>query len=134
VTAAHPDFSGTYRANLEASKFLGAKPLALDVAIEHRDPKLIQSIISTTAAGEERMVYTFTTDGADSVNTIRGTDAHTRAHWEGSELVIESWMNAGGREFRFRDFWSLSEDGKTLTMAHRDDDLAGQISVLERIR
>jgi hypothetical protein len=33
----------------------------------------------------------------------------------------------------FRDYWSLSDDGATLTMAHRDDDLAGQTTVLKRL-
>jgi hypothetical protein len=35
-------------------------------------------------------------------------------------------------EHRVKDHWSLSDDGRTLTMAHRDDDLAGQVAVLER--
>jgi hypothetical protein len=42
-------------------------------------------------------------------------------------------MNTGGREFYFKDHWSLSDNGRTLTMAHRDDDLAGQISILEKM-
>ena len=52
------------------------------------------------------------------------------SQWDGQELVIESRMNARGREFYFKDHWSLSDNGRTLTMAHRDDDLAGQVSVL----
>jgi len=41
-------------------------------------------------------------------------------------------MQTSSREVYFQDHWSLSHDGRTLTMAHRDDDLAGQISVLEK--
>jgi hypothetical protein len=41
-------------------------------------------------------------------------------------------MKAPDREFKFKDYWSLSSDGRMLTMAHRNDDLAGQISVLEK--
>jgi len=37
--------------------------------------------------------------------------------------------NAPDRELHFKNHWSLSDDGQTLTMAHRDDDLAGQIAV-----
>jgi hypothetical protein len=47
-------------------------------------------------------------------------------------LVIESAMKVADREVRLRDHWSLSADGQTLTMAHPDDDLAGQTSVLEK--
>jgi hypothetical protein len=56
----------------------------------------------------------------------------TRAWWEGAEIVIESRMKTPARDAYFKDHWSLSDDGRTLTMAHRDDDLAGQTSVLER--
>jgi hypothetical protein len=48
--------------------------------------------------------------------------------------LIESWMNVGGRDVHFRDYWFLSSDGRTLTMEHRDDDLRGQITLFERVR
>jgi hypothetical protein len=48
--------------------------------------------------------------------------------------VIESWISVGGRNCHFRDHWSLSPGGQILTMEHRDDDLAGQMTVLEKIR
>jgi hypothetical protein len=35
-------------------------------------------------------------------------------------------------EHRVKSLWSLSDDGRTLTMAHREDDLVGQMSVLEK--
>ena len=61
-------------------------------------------------------------------------EGRLRASWQRDELRIESYMRAGDREFQFRDFWSLSADGLTLKMEHRDDDLAGQVSILERVR
>jgi len=51
---------------------------------------------------------------------------------DGEELVIESSMKTPDRTFHFKDHWSLSDAGRTLTMAHPDDDLAGQVSVLEK--
>ncbi len=58
---------------------------------------------------------------------IRGT-----AEWQGDELVIESRMQFGTKEIHFCDYWSLSADGQTLTMEHRNGDLTGQITILER--
>jgi len=46
---------------------------------------------------------------------------------------IESLLKVADRELHFRDHWSLSGDKKILTMAHPDDDLAGQISILESV-
>jgi hypothetical protein len=61
-------------------------------------------------------------------NSIRGS-----ARWEGDELIIESWIRLGTREMHFCDCWSLSSDGRTLTMEHRNDDLAGQLTILDRV-
>jgi hypothetical protein len=58
--------------------------------------------------------------------------ARTHARWDGTELVIESWLETPDRRLHLKDHWSLSADGQTLTMAHRDDDLAGQIVVNEK--
>jgi hypothetical protein len=100
--------------------------------IEHREPRLIQEIHFTNAGStEQRMTFTYETD-AETTNAVGEATARTHARWEGTELVIESRMKTPGREFHFKDHWSLADDGRTLTMAHRDDDLAGQISVLEK--
>jgi hypothetical protein len=127
-----PDFSGVWEMNLEKSVLRGPPPKRILTIIEHQEPRLIQQLLVTNADGEEqRMTFSFRTD-AETSNVIGSASAQTQARWEGAELVIESRMKTPGRNAYFKDHWSLSEDGQTLTMAHRDDDLAGQISVLER--
>jgi hypothetical protein len=78
------------------------------------------------------VVFKCVTTGDEITNSMRGALVRSRSRWEGAELVIESWMNLGGRESYFRDHWSLSPDGLVLTMEHRNDDLSGQMTVLER--
>jgi len=118
--------------NLERSVLRGPAPKRVLVKIEHREPQLIQQIHFTNSAGtDERLTFNYEI-GAKTTNLVRGATVRTRACWEGTELVIESWMKTPARELHFKDHWSLSEDGRTLTMAHRDDDLAGQISVFEK--
>ena len=126
------DFSGSWRVNLQKSKFLGPQPDHIVVEIKHVEPRLEQSMIVTTAAGEERLDCVVTIGGEESANVIRGADWRTKAYWEGGELILESLVNAQAREFRFRDCWSISPEG-TLVMEHRDDDLAGQRAVLDRV-
>ena len=49
-------------------------------------------------------------------------------------MIIEGVVRTPGEnDLRFSDHWSLSDNRATLTMSHPDDDLAGQISVLERV-
>jgi hypothetical protein len=110
----------------------GPAPKQILMKIEHREPALIQQILFTNSDGtEQRMKFTYET-GAETANSIGGATARTHAQWEGTELVIESRMKMLDHEVYFKDHWSLSDNGRTLTMAHRDDDLAGLISVHEK--
>jgi len=131
-TKSRPDFTGLWEMNFERSILRGAAPKRILMKIEHREPRLIQQILLTNAGGtEQRMTFTYETD-AETTNSVGEATARTHARWEGMELVIESWMKTPSREVHLKDHWSLSADGRTLTMAHRDDDLAVQISVLEK--
>jgi hypothetical protein len=128
-----PNFTGIWKLNSEKSTIRGPQPKQILMNIEHRDPTLIQQVLLTDASGaEQRQIFTCRI-GVDTKNSVSGIELRSSAQWNAQELAIESRMNARGREFYFKDHWSLSEDGRTLTMAHRDDDLAGQISVLEKM-
>ncbi|HUB81738.1 MAG TPA: hypothetical protein VMB03_23225 [Bryobacteraceae bacterium] len=101
--------------------------------IEHREPHLNQEILVAQADGnEQHLIFNYNTTGDETTNRIGGKTARTRALWDGNELVIESWLEILDRQLHFKDHWSLSDDGETLTMAHRDDDLAGQIVVHDK--
>jgi len=128
-----PDFSGVWQLNLEKSTFRGSPPREIVSTIQHREPILTQTTRVVAADGGERQwTFTFDTSGSDSTNTTAAGDVQSRAHWNGSELVIDSVLRTPGRTFHFTDHWSLSHDGRTLTMAHPDDDLAGQVAILEK--
>ncbi len=130
-----PNFSGTWKANLEMSKLVGSLPAAMVVKIEHADPELVEEIVTTKADGtEDRVVFRCLTNGDEVTNSIHGAQFRSRSDWMQGVLVIESWISVGGRNCHFRDHWLLSPDGQVLNMVHRDDDLAGQITVLDKIR
>jgi hypothetical protein len=127
-----PNFTGIWKMNCEKSTMRGPVPKQILMKIEHREPALIQQILLTDAKGMEHR-RTFTCQiGAETPSSIGGATLRSRARWQGTELVIESRMTTPDRESYFKDHWSLSNGGETLTMAHRDDDLAGQVSVLEK--
>jgi hypothetical protein len=127
------NFTGSWKANLAKSKFLSPPPKGFVVQIQHSENRLREEIIVFKHGGlEERVVFTCSTDGDDGHSTLNGQTIRGKASWVGNELVIESWMQFGDRELHFRDCWSLTENGRTLVMEHRDDALTGQITVLER--
>lgn len=127
-----PNFSGIWELNPKASSLRSSAPRNLVVSIDHREPHLMEEVVFVDATGVERRQVFKCEIGAESVNSVEGNTLRTRARWNGAELVLESWTKGPDRESHFQDHWSLSRDGQRLTMAHRNDDLAGQISVLEK--
>jgi hypothetical protein len=127
------NLTGVWNANLTNSRILGPTPRAITVTIAHSDPELQEEIVVTKLDGsEERIVFKCSTNGEPGKNLLNGRAVHGSAKWVGEELVIESRMQSGPREMHFCDYWSLSPNGQTLSMEHRNDDLAGQKTVLER--
>jgi hypothetical protein len=124
-----PNFSGVWRLSIVESVMKGDVPHELLMKIAHSEPEIRQQVLSVGKSGEQSAVFVFTI-GADSANTVQGMPMTVRARWNNDELVIESRVT--GRDMRFEDHWSLSSDGATLTMAHHDDPLAGQIAAFER--
>jgi hypothetical protein len=128
-----PNFTGTWKANLERSKLLGPIPRALLVKINHAELELnVEMLITKPDGSEDRLLFKGLTTGEEVINSVHGVEVRSRCRWKGMELLIESWMKLGERQGNFRDYWSASSDGRKLTMEHRDDDLAGQITLLEK--
>jgi hypothetical protein len=102
------------------------------VKLDHHKSRLVEDILLVNVDGKEHRLSMEYEIGGETTNSINGAAARSRVRWEGAELILETWLKTGDRETDFRDHWSLSDDGQSLTMEHRDDALAGQIAVLER--
>jgi hypothetical protein len=127
------NFSGTWNADLSKCRFLQQPPIAITIKIEHSDPELQEEIVVTKEDGsKERVLFQCRTTGEQGRSLIDGRTVRGTATWQGDELVIESWIQFGARELHFSDYWFLSPEGRSLFMEHRNDDLAGQLTVLER--
>jgi hypothetical protein len=127
------NFTGSWKANLAKSKFLSPPPKGVVVQIERSENRLREEIVVFKHDGrEERAVFTCSLDREDGHSALNDQPIRGKACWADNELVIESWMQFGDRKLHFRDCWSLTENGRTLVMEHRDDALAGQLTVLER--
>jgi hypothetical protein len=128
------DFTGLWQTDLSHSKLLGPQPKAMTMEIAHSEPDLQQTIAVTKEDGiEERIAFHCQTNGEPGKCRFNGAEVRGTARWQRDELVIELWVEQGGREIYLCDCWSLSADGQTLTMEHRNDALAGQVAVLRRV-
>jgi hypothetical protein len=94
--------------------------------------RVVMTIV-TAGSPAARMTFEVSATGEATVNTVLGAEWISRSRWVGRELLIESDVSHAGRRMHFCDYWSISDDGQRLTMEHRGDDLAGQITAFDRI-
>jgi hypothetical protein len=98
--------------------------------IAHGEDVLTQEVVITHQNGEQNhQAVSFSMTDPESTTELRGVPLKVRVQWNGPEMVIESTYSGNV----FRDYWSLSDNGQVLTMEHRDDAIAGQVMVLERV-
>jgi hypothetical protein len=126
------DFTGVWKLNPKKSVIPGRGVEQMLVKLEHHQSTLIQHILLADEGGEEQRLSLTYEIGAETSNAINGAAARTLARWQGTELVIETRVESANREIYLEDHWSLSSEGSTLTMEHRNDALAGQVAVFER--
>jgi len=117
--SAKPNFTGEWKMNAAKSRFA---PLpSPDRLVRKIGQNGSQLKIKTTQFGQQREIVTelsYTTDGAQCKNVIRGQEFTGTASWDGDTLVVESKREAQGMEIVQRESWTLSPDGQTLTIAN----------------
>jgi hypothetical protein len=115
---AKPNFTGDWKLNPSRSEFgQMPAPSSMTMKIAHDDPKMTNHMKSVSDMGEFEADSKYTTDGKDCVNEIFNSQFKSVLKWEGDALLIESKGSFGDNEFSMSDKWTLSEDGKTLTIA-----------------
>jgi hypothetical protein len=114
LAQAAPNFTGVWKLNLAKSEFGPApQPEVLTRTVNHNDPMLQISTYTKGARGEATSELKYTTDGKPAEN--KGSKGS--AKWDGNKLVVDSSRDIQGSELKQHDVWSLSPDGKTLTVA-----------------
>ena len=66
--------------------------------------------------GEVTAELKYSTDGKETTNSIRGNEIKSTAKWEGDDLAVAGKGSFQGADITLNDRWSLSADGKTLTI------------------
>lgn len=115
---AKPNFTGEWKLNASKSEF-GPMPAPASRVdkIKHADPDLAVSTTASGPQGEATFDLKYTTDGKECTNELRGNPTKSTAAWDGDALVINTKANFQGNDITLTDKWTLSEDGKTLTVA-----------------
>lgn len=107
------NLTGVWKLNLSKSDYGPVpQPEMMTRTINHNDPSLQISTFQKGAQGEVTTELKYTTDGKEVEN--RGSKGS--AKWDGDKLVIDSTRQMQGSDIKFHEVWSLSEDGKTMTI------------------
>jgi hypothetical protein len=115
-----PEFSGTWVMNVHGSELAGERPPMSKVQrVEHQGTELVVTIDEISERGTVHGVARYTTDGQDAVNDVLGFPMTSSVGWEGSVMIMRTWGRFGNADIMLVDRWSLSPDGKTLTIARQ---------------
>jgi hypothetical protein len=117
--AASPNFSGHWKLNAEKSKLDDLAGMQEERTIDHKDPELTVSVKGVIDGDEEESTAKHRTDGKETRNLVDGDPLFTTAHWDGDALVFESKLISDTDTTEFLDRWTLSADGKVLTVARK---------------
>jgi hypothetical protein len=97
--------------------------LRRDAAAHERDPEghargAVAQILSQQSGtfGDVTADFAFTTDGKECENKVMDMVIKSTVKWDGSVLVIDSTMDIQGSPMTLTDRWTLSPDGKELTI------------------
>ena len=105
------DFSGTWTLDATKSDAPGGRG-----GRGPQGPVTIKQTASEIVIGQA----TYKLDGSESVNQLQGrggmTEAKSKAHWDGTKLVIETTRDIGGNSVTSTETRSLSADGKEMTV------------------
>src|SRR5215472_12030348 len=110
-----PDFSGTWKQNLEKSPTKSSWLKSYVNKIELQDANLKVTTTTVGDRGERRYDRTYVI-GTEQKSQDREGDLFTpNLKWEGNTLVFETVEKQHDAVLTSKEVWTLSGDGKTLT-------------------
>jgi hypothetical protein len=112
-----PNFAGTWKLNVAKSDFgvLPGPESRID-KVEQTASSLTDSISDDGPQGKRNYVLAYSLDGKESVNSPGGTEIKSVAAWEGAGLTVNSKLKYQDSDVEIKSIWTVSDDGKTLTM------------------
>jgi hypothetical protein len=117
-----PNFSGTWTLDAAKSDFGPMPgPDSVVMVIDHKDPALKVNVTQKGQMGEATNDSTYTTDGKNNVNKMRGPageqDITSTTKWNGKMLATSRTIEAQGMSIGIDETWDLAPDGKVLTVS-----------------
>ncbi len=111
------DFSGKWKADLARCDFGSMTPPKSFIRTVEQGSLYVTIVADLeTERGRRSSELRFTLDGEESVNHVEGTRVTGLARMLGSHLLLTTTRTVEGKKVVLDELWSLSPDGKTLTV------------------
>lgn len=131
-----PDFSGYWQLDPSRSQVAPTTEMAW-LRVEQTGPTLVATLrVFPRGQAEESQTFVYAIGTPGSTNTMHGAPMTSDARWDGAVLDIRSVAMFGDDPLRMHDRWTLSEDGRTLTLREvsRNKDDPERTSVFVMLR
>jgi len=115
VAQARPDFTGTWKQNMEKSPTKSSWLKSYVNKIELQDTSLKVVVTMVGDRGENTYTRTYTIGKEETSQDREGDQFTTTVKWEGSTLVFDTVEKERNGTLTSKEIWTLSDDGKTLT-------------------
>jgi hypothetical protein len=127
--AATPDLSGTWKLNTAKSSFGDfPAPSSMEQKVTHAEPKLTVAVKQVSEMGDFAFNSNYTTDGTECTNQgFGGSENKSVVKWDGDTLNIDTKGTFGDNSYTMKDKWTLSADGKVLTIARHFSSSMGDL-------
>jgi hypothetical protein len=133
LAADKPDFTGEWKLNKSKSDLgpmADRMPDTVIVKIDHKEPEIK---LSQPGMRGNTMETRMTTDGKASKSSAEGPmgpmTSTSSAKWAGESLEVKTTRSMGGNEMTQSDKWTLSADGKVLTIERQMETPMGQMQM-----
>lgn len=117
--APRPDLSGTWLLDKGKSSLQAPAPDTSVLYIDHSDPRFLLTRAHVVDGVADLFNILVLADGKDDVKKWRNHKVVNRCAWEGDRLVLESKERLDRKESLTVMKFSLSPDGRTLTVEER---------------
>lgn len=127
---AKPNFSGDWKLNTTKSTFGDIPgPDSMSYKVTHDDPKFTSHSKQSGQMGEIEMSTTCTTDSKECTSEgFQGSPIKNVMKWDGDVLVVTGKGQFGDMDFTSTQKWSLSADGKIMTIVQNISTSMGEFS------
>jgi len=110
-----PDFSGTWKQNMEKSPTKSSWLKSYVNKIELQDANLKVTTTTVGDRGERTYDRTYVIGKEEKNRDPEGDERTSIVKWEGNTLVFDSVEKEHDAVLTSKEIWTLSDDGKTLT-------------------